>query len=137
MADGFAIEVEGLRELKAALRKVESKLPREVGQAGKKAADYLTPMIRAKVLVRSGAAQRSVRAVVSQGGGGIRAGGAKAPYWAWLNWGGSVGRNRSVYRPKVRPDRYVYATFADKRDEVLDRYLDAMRDLLRSAGLED
>lgn len=135
--DGLAIEVEGLRELRAALKSLDAKLPREVGQAGKKAADVLAPYIRAKVPVRSGRARGSVRAVVSQGGGGVKFGGAKTSYAPWLEFGGRVGKADSVVRKFVPSGRYMYPTLAARRDEVLEEYLRAVRQLIKDVGLDD
>ena len=143
MTDGLAIEVEGLRELRAALRKVNSNMPREVGQAGKKAADHLAPLIRSQVPTRTGRARDSVRAVVAQGGGGIRAGGASAPHYGFVDFGNKVrsgagvGRGDSQPRRFIKGGRFIYPTFEARRDEVLERYVEAMTGLLRSSGLKE
>ena len=141
MAVDARIKVEGLDELRAALRKADRTLAKEVGQAGKKAADIVAQAAKPKYPVRTGAARDSLRAVVVRGGGGVRLGGAKAPYAGFVEFGNVVGSGRGVGRGDSQPrrfiksGRYLYPTLADRRDEVVNVYFDAMNDLLRRAGL--
>lgn len=135
MTDMVAVEVTGIRELRRALEQVEKGMGREVGQAGKRAADMLTPLIRGRVPARSGRAGGSVRAVTVQGGGGVRAGGAKAPYYPWLDFGGRVGRRHATVREFIPQGRYVYPTFDAHRQDVVDVYAREIAALLERAGL--
>lgn len=130
------IHVEGLNELRAALRKAGDKATgKALGQAGKSAADIVAQAARPKVPVRTGRAKASLRAVVASGGGTVAFGGAKAPYASWLDFGGRVGRKNSVVRPFKREGRYVYVALSEKRDEVVRTYAERVDDVLRDAGL--
>lgn len=135
-ADNYRISVEGLKEARRALNNVEAGLGKELGQAGKAAADIVAKQTQPKVPVLTGRARDSVRAVVSQGGGGVRAGGAKAPHYGWLDFGGRVGRNKSVSREVIRGGRYIYPALAERSDDVLEQYESKVNDLLRRAGLK-
>lgn len=129
------IEVDGLRALRAALREIDRGFARELGQAGKKAAEIVAAEARSKVPVRTGRARTSIRATAGRGGS-VRGGGARAEYFPWLEFGGAVGRNDSVYRPEVRGGRYLWPSLAEHRDEVVDVFADAVKDLTKRAGLQ-
>lgn len=135
------INVEGLDKLRKALAKADTSLSKEIGAAGKKAADLVAKAARPKVPVRSGAAARSMRAVTRRGGGGVAFGGARAPYAAFLDYGNKVrsgagvGRGDSAPRAHRPGGRYVYPTLAAKRDEVIREYVVFLSDVLRRAGL--
>ena len=131
----YGVTVEGLDELRKGLRKADKGVAKELGQAGKKAADIVAAAARPKVPSRSGKARASLRAVVVNGGGGVKGGGPRAAYYSWLDFGGSVGRKKSVYRQVIREGRYIYPTLAEKRDEVIKTYEELVDDALRKAGL--
>lgn len=135
MAVDAQIKVEGLDDLRKALRKADKSLARDLGQAGKKAADIVAGAARQKIPVRSGRARASLRAAVVSGGGGVKLGGPKAPYASWLDFGGRVGRNKSVIRPFKREGRYIYPSLAEHRDDVIRTYEELVDDVLRNAGL--
>lgn len=141
MAVDVRVRVEGLDELRAALRKADKVLAKDLGQAGKRAADIVAQAAKPKIPVRSGRARASLRAVVVSGGGGVKGGGAKAPYFGFLDYGNKVlqgnkvGRGDTVTREFKPGGRYVYVSLAEKRDEVVDTYEDLVRDVLRRAGL--
>ena len=65
-------------------------------------------------------------------------GGNKAPYYPWLDFGGSVGRRRSVRRPFLDKGRYIYAAYFRARDS--GRFEDALSaglvKVAKDAGLE-
>lgn len=130
------IRVEGLKALRKALNDASEGAGRELGQVGKRAADIVADTAASRVPVLTGTARASVRSVVSQGGGGVRAGGAKAAYYAWLDFGGRVGRNKSVVRDRVPGGRYIFPALAERRDDVLDQYEQAVNELLRRVGLK-
>ncbi|WP_307937034.1 HK97 gp10 family phage protein [Salinispora arenicola] len=66
----------------------------------------------------------------------VRAGGARVPYYPWLDFGGRVGRGRSVRRPFRREGRYLWAGYAAKSDEVRRLTERALLDAAKSAGVE-
>lgn len=132
----IVVQVDGLDDLRRRFRQAGDKLAtKELGQAGKAAADIVATAAKAKVPVLSGRAAASMRAVVLSGGGGVRFGNAKAPYAPWLDFGGKVGRNRSVVRPFIKQGRFIYPALAEHRSQVVEVYDDLVDGVLRRAGL--
>lgn len=135
------IRVEGLDNLRKRLRKADKGLARDLGKAGKKAADIVAKDAASRVDVRSGQAKRSVKAVTLRGGGAVKGGGAAVPYFGFLDYGNKpgsgagVGRGDSQRRPYIAGGRYVYPALADNRDEVVRTYEELLADVLRDADL--
>lgn len=134
-APRLSVEVDGLKELRKALRDIDKGFARELGQAGKRAAEIVADEARPKLPVRSGRARASVRATAGRGGS-VVAGGATAPYVPWLTFGGNVGRDDSVQRPVIRGGRYFYPALRARRDAVVDAFAAAVEQLTKKAGLQ-
>lgn len=133
---GQAIRVEGLAEFNRGLRKMDADLPKALRVAMNEAAGVVVDYARPKIPRRSGRAAGSVRVASTRTAVRVRAGGARVPYYPWLDFGGRVGRNRSVVRPFLSDGRYLWKGLAVKRVEftaVLER---SLLDVARSAGIE-
>lgn len=130
------IRIEGLREFQAALRAVDKGLPKHLRMVLNDAAQLVVKGAQALVPKRSGRAAASIRAASSQREGRVRAGGGKAPYYPWLDWGGRVGRRNSVSRPFIREGRYIYPTYKSQKGAVEDALADGLIKLARSSGLD-
>lgn len=138
MAGSGRIEVTGLREFRSGLRRVDRGLPREVRVILNKAAEIVVDEARPRVPVGPpprGHAFTSVRSASTQSSGRVKGGGARFPYYPWLEFGGRVGRNNSVERTRTPEGRYIFPAFEDKRDEVREEMRDGLRDLVRRSGL--
>ena len=141
----YGVTVEGLDELRKALRKADKETAKAVAQAGKKAADIVAQAAKSRVpLGATGRARASVRAVVVNGGGGVKGGGPKAPYFGYLDYGNIVNHRHGVGRgdsqkalPFKREGRIVYPTLAANRAQVIATYEKALDDALRAAGFRD
>lgn len=108
------VRVEGISELIRALRAVDRQLPREMTKANRAFAQSLVPSVQraysAKYTRREGRGVGSIRAVATQKTGGIRAGGARAPYMPGQEWGSnkyrrfapSTGGEGRFMRPTIR-----------------------------------
>jgi hypothetical protein len=143
VAELVAIKIEGFREFRQKLKAMDRDLPKAVRIAFNEAADIVVTDARARVPVLTGAARGSVKAASTQTKARIKGGGSKAPYYPWLDFGGSVGRGRtgrgtgSVHRPYLAPHgRYIYNAFFRKRGEFVDAMSDALIKIAREAGLE-
>lgn len=71
------------------------------------------PAIQSRVPVRTGKARASIRAVSSGNVILIAAGGARVPYFGWLDWGGEIrgggpDRRKVISRTRIRKGRYIY-----------------------------
>lgn len=114
MAD--PIRIEGLAQFSRSLKALDSDLPKALRLALNEAADvvvdYAVPLIPKK----SGKAARSVKARSTRTAVRVVGGGNRAPYYPWLDFGGRVGRNRSVKRPFLKDGRYIYEGYFKKSE---------------------
>lgn len=133
MADE-TIRVAGLKDLQKALRDIDRDLPKELAAGLAEASEIVVRAASAKVPFVSGAARASMKPRKQQRGAAIAVGGTKAPYYPWLEWGGAVGRNRSVKRPFIRKGRYLYPTLAEKSPEVKAKVDEVLERLAIRAG---
>lgn len=142
-----AVKVTNLAQFSRALKQVDADLPGDLRSSLKELAEPIAASVRGKVPVRSGKARASVKTRASQRGAAIAAGGTKAPYFHWLDFGGTTGRGHklgprrgSVKREwKGRPNgsgRYVYPTISEYRDETRQAVGRAIAKSGRSAGFE-
>lgn len=131
-----AIEVEGLADLQRSLRAVGKEAAKGLRLALNEAADLLINKVGPKIPSRTGAARRSLKARSSQKAVRIAVGGRRAPYYPWLDFGGSVGRGDATKRPYIADGRYLYPGLRENRAEiqaVIDRRI---REVAEAAGLE-
>lgn len=134
MAD--AIRIEGLNEYVRSLKRLDSDLPKALRVAFNQAGEEIIATARAKVPRRTGVARASVKARSTQKAFRIVGGSKRVPYYPWLDFGGRVGRDKSVRRPFLRDGRYIYAAYYRHRDELAGRLEAALIDAARSAGVE-
>ncbi len=131
-----AIKIDGLAEFSRNLRKLHADLPKALRVALNEAADVVVTDAKRHVPTRTGRAQRSIKARSTRTAVRVTEGGTRAPYMPWLDFGGRVGRRRSVVRPFRKEGRYLYRSYFDNRgdfEEVLTR---ALLDVARQAGIE-
>ncbi|HZO69204.1 MAG TPA: HK97 gp10 family phage protein [Kribbellaceae bacterium] len=134
MAD--AIKVDGLAEFSRSLKKLDTDLPKALRVALNEAADVVVSDAKRRVPTRTGRAQRSIKARSTRTAVRIAEGGTRAPYMPWLDFGGRVGRNRSVVRPFRKEGRYLYAAYFDRKAEFGEVLTRALLDVARQAGVE-
>lgn len=132
------IRIEGLAQLNRALKQVDGDLPKALRLALNQATDLVVGYARPRVPRRSGRAAASIKAASTRTKARVSGGGARAPYYPWLDFGGRVGRSKSVRRPFLREGRYIYKGYFQARDSdefsnALDR---ALTRVIREAGLE-
>lgn len=130
------LQVRGLRELQAALRKLDPALPKQIKLVLDEQMGIIVGAARRDIPVRSGRAARSIKARSGQREGRIAAGGRAAPWYPFLDFGGSVGRDKSTKRPYYSEGRYLYPALRTHHDD-LQAALDAgLARLAADAGLE-
>ena len=130
------IQVTGLRDLQRALKDFAEGTTRELATAMKTIATRVADDVRGRVPVKSGTAARTVKASGTARGAAIKAGGDRAPYYQWLDFGGKVGRDRSVSRNFIRSGRYIYPSIARHHEETTRLVDDVVRTLAIKAGFE-
>lgn len=134
MAD--AIRVQGLAEFQRNLKKIDSDLPKALRVALNEAADVVVGYAKPRVPKRSGRAAASIKARSTQKAVRIAAGGSRAPYFPWLDFGGRVGRKRSVKRAFLPEGRYLYAGYYARQKEFVEILERSLVDVARKAGVE-
>lgn len=133
------IRISGLREFKRSLKQLDSGLPKQVRIVGNQAAEIVVSAAKPRVPIgpgKGGHAKSSVRVASTQSAVRVRGGGKRFPYYAWLDFGGRVGKNRSVRRPYIKKGRYIWAAYADNDQLVQARLISGLTDLAQQAGLE-
>lgn len=130
------IRVEGLREFSRNLKKLDADLPKALRIALNEAADVVVKGARPKVPRKSGRAAASIKARSTRTAVRVVGGGNRVPYYPWLDFGGRVGRNKSVRRPFLKEGRYIYASYFANTDEFTKVLESALLDVARQAGVE-
>lgn len=133
-----ALRIEGLKEFNKALKDVDKNLPKAVRLALNEAADMVVDTAQSKVPRRSGRARKSLKAKSTRTLVRVGGGGGKAVYYGWLDFGGRVGKSKSVRRPFKKKGRYLYPSYFKHRDsgDIQRKMLDALTDVARKAGMD-
>ena len=145
---GAAIQVRGLREVQSAFRKVDKDIPKALRVEFRAIAEDVASSARAKVPHRTGKAAASIKPRASQRGAGIAFGGNAAPYFPWLDFGGTTGKG---HRPGAKDSgsvkrypwmgtsgewRYVYPTISEKSADIERAAEEAILSVAKAAQLE-
>ena len=151
MREVVGTEVEGLIAMKKAFRAANDGTHKAIGRRLKEVATLVASEVAGRVPIRSGRAASSVRALATQESASVAAGGAKAPYYAFLDFGGSTGRGHvsgaadsgSVKREWYGAGgsgsgegRYLYPAIRDMSDEIARETGEAIHEALADAGFE-
>lgn len=133
---GYTIRVEGLEEIRAALKQAEETgLLKALAQANKTGAAVVAKAAQSLAPHRSGKLAGSVRALGSQRSGRVRAGGAGVPYAGAIHWGrkvGNVGRPPGNHKgPNPIAGRpFLTEALAASQGEVVTEYEKAIHDFV-------
>jgi hypothetical protein len=130
------IHIEGLREFSQGLKALDGDMPKVLRLGLNSVAGVVVDQAQPRVASRSGRARRSVRAKSTRTAVRVAGGGKRVPYYGWLDYGGKVGRSRSVVRPFNKQGRYIYPAYYANRDKFDVMLEDALIDVARQAGLE-
>jgi hypothetical protein len=130
------IHVEGLREFAQGLKALDGDMPKVLRLGLNSVAGVVVDQAQPRVASRSGRARRSVRAKSTRTAVRVAGGGKRVPYYGWLDYGGKVGRSRSVVRPFNKQGRYIYPAYYANRDKFDVMLEDALIDVARQAGME-
>lgn len=134
MAD--AIRIDGLAQFSRNLKKLDADLPKALRIALNEAADVVVSDARPRIPRKTGRAQASLKARSTRTAVRVVGGGRRAPYYPWLDFGGKVGRNKSVKRAFLKDGRYIYRSYFDNQDEFANVLERALLDVVKNAGLE-
>lgn len=115
------IRISGLREFHRELKGISREAPKGLRLAGNTAAGLVVSGAKPRVPVgpaKGGHALTSVRASSTRTAARVSGGSKRYPYYAWLDFGGSVGRNNSVHRPFIKRGRYIWPAFVDEKPQI-------------------
>ena len=147
-----SVHITGLRELRAALRQVDKEIAGELREGLKDAVNIISEDVKRQIPSRSGKAAGSVRAVSGGNTIWLVGGGARVPYYGWLEFGGKLpGKHpaskkalfwpgaahpvnfaRGSSRGKVKEGRYIRPTI----ERNIPRLVEAAGDAFDSARLK-
>ena len=141
---GAKVQVRNLREITSAIKQANDGVPGNLRTYLLPVAEQVARAVAARVPHDTGAAAASVTARATQRGAGVSFGGARAPYFPWLDFGGSVGRGHvprkagsgSVKRAMPLGGRYVYPTIDEQRDVIEEGVMHAVLKSALDARLE-
>lgn len=129
------LAVAGLSEFRKGLKGMDKDLPKTIRLALNDVAQVVVDAAKPKIPSRSGAAKGSVKAASSQTAAKISAGGTKAPYYPWLDFGGATGKQKSVKRPFYKSGRYIYVAVGEKQDEIQKAMFKAVQQIAANNGI--
>jgi hypothetical protein len=136
--DELKIQVGGLAALSRGLKAIDSEAPKELRLRLNAAANILVDAARPKIPSVTGAARRSLKARSTRTSARVAAGGDKARYYPWLDFGGE-GRiaGRPSKREFLKEGRYIYPTLRLKRPEIEAQLSEGISAVISSVGLEE
>lgn len=158
------VHVEGLAALMRAMVRVAPEARKQLRTAAKNVGGKLASQTAAKVPKRTGNAARSLKPSVKGNDVLVTGGGGRAPYYPWLDFGGTVGRGRkstttitlftdrtgkvrmrsrtdrarktgTSTRPFIKGGRYLYPTLERLQHELRADLRRAVADACRAAGV--
>lgn len=133
------IRIEGLREFRRSLREIDRDTAKRLRVGFNSAAQIVATEAKRRVPLgppRAGHVRSTIKAGSTQSAARVQGGGARYPYFGFLDFGGRVGPRNSVRRPFIRKGRYLWPSYLDKADVVRDELGAQIARLARSAGLE-
>ena len=131
-----AIKIDGLAQFVRNLKKLDADLPKALRVGFNDAAQIIVDYAKPKVPHRSGKAAGSIRKASTQTAVRVKEGGKRAEYMPWLDFGGKVGRKKSVRRPFLKEGRFLYAGLHAEREQIMAAVEKALLDAAASAGVD-
>lgn len=130
------MKIAGLREFQASLKEADGESQKKLRLVLNEAAEIVATGARRRAPVRSGRGRASIKASSSQREARVKEGGAKAAYMPFIDFGGSVGRNKSVKRRYYPEGRLIYPAYGAQRDNI-ERLLEKrLVELAEDSGLD-
>ena len=135
------VTIEGLTELRNAMRQAAAGSQKGIQKRLKDVSTTVASAIAGNVPTLTGTAASTVRPRATSTGASIVAGGPRADYLPWLDFGGTTGRGHkpgdgggSISRPFIKEGRYIYPTIIDLNDVITDAANEGIGDALTEAG---
>ena len=130
--------VTGDKEFQKRLRGAARAFPEESKDIALDVAEMVALFARRKVPLgpaRNGHVRNSLEGKVRRGTPVVDGGGPGFPYYGWLEFGGRVGIDRSVFRSREPDGRYIYPTVFQRRAQAEEIMADGLAQLMRRHGI--
>lgn len=138
-AKGDGVSVEGLAELRRALKQVSAEAPKELSAAGKEVAGFVADDARGAASSLGGVAGHvapSIRAAAAGGGGAVALGGTAYPMAAGAEFGGQGRPTTQQFKPHLgRTGYFLYPTIRRDADRIQSEFVDKLDHLMRKYDL--
>jgi hypothetical protein len=131
-----SIRVEGLSQFRRSLKALDSNLPKALRVALNDSMGIVVDYGKSRITKKTGKALSSIKAKSTGTTARVSEGGNRAPYAAWLDFGGSVGRKGAVKRRFIRKGRYLYPALQDKRAEIISALENSLAEVAKQAGID-
>lgn len=130
------VKVEGFREFRAALKAVDTALPKELRKGLNEVANLVAEEAATRVPVRSGALQSSIRPMSTSNEGRVVMGKNSVPYAGWIEFGGTISpRGTPVTRPFLRNGRFLFVAADDLAPRIRKETIAVLNRFINTAGL--
>ena len=123
-----AFEVEGMRDTRRKLRQAGDDLS-DLKDLHKRLADDIAGTAKTKTPERSGRLRRSVRGSGTKTAARIRAGNNQKNFRHGVQYAGPI--HFGWAEKNIKPQPFMYEALDDRRQEVVDRYNDEVRTIIR------
>jgi hypothetical protein len=130
------IRIDGLAEFSRNLKKLDNDLPKMLRLSFNDALGIVVNYARPRVPTDTGAARQSIKTKSTRTMARVTAGGKRAPYYPWLDFGGKGPNNRPAKRPFYTDGRYLWHALIVKRDEFGAAMTRALIGVAEQAGVE-
>lgn len=138
--DGIVrIQLIGDKALAKQIKGAARALPDETKKIGLDIAEMIAAFTRRKIPTgpaRNGHVKHTVQGKIRRGLPVVDGGDLAHPYYGWLEFGGRVGIDRSVFREKIPDGRYIVPTTVERRAQIDEMMADGLETMMRRYGIE-
>lgn len=124
-------------EMRAKLREIDRKWPKEIQKRNKKIAEFVAVATEneysAEHPAQSGEGSDSIRALATQKSASVRIGSDAAPYVLGQNFGSNGGKNKHQFRRRNEPDYFLYTTVREYLPDIKKEYLKGVDEVMEEA----
>lgn len=136
MATIEPVKITGLSEFTRNLKKINADLPKVLRLAHNEAGQLIVDYARPRVPNKTGRAAGTIKTRSTRTETRVQGGSKRVPWYAWLDFGGRVGRSRSVHRPFIKQGRYLYPALGANYDKFVAVLEEKLIEVARQAGVE-
>lgn len=129
------IRVDGLNQLRKSLKDAGEGAEKELRPALNDAAQIVVNVAQRRVPSITGTARKSIGVASTGNKVRVKAGGTKAPYFPWLDYGGRTGKHGSVVRPFDKGGRYLYPAYGQERANIMRVLEKRITGIIEAKGL--